>query len=58
MPHGVIALLIILVYFIIVVVFLTILWRIATALDRIAEHLLEISKDAKKLPARSGKEEA
>ena len=56
MPPG--ALLIILVYFIIVVVFLTILWRIATALDRISEHLFEITKDLKKLSARSGKEEA
>jgi uncharacterized protein YoxC len=52
------ALLIILVYFIIVAIFLTILWRIATALDRISEHLFEISKDVKKLPGRSGKEAA
>ena len=58
MPHGVLVLLIILVHFIIVVVFLTILWRIATALDSISEHLSEIGKDLKKLPARSGKEEA
>jgi len=56
MPHG--ALLIILVYFIIVVVFLAILWRILMALDRISEHLFEITKDLKKLLARSGKEEA
>jgi len=58
MPHGAEVLLIILVYFIIVVVFLGIFWRIATALDCISEHLSEISKDLKKLPARSGKEEA
>jgi len=56
MPHG--ALLIILGYFIIVVIFLTLLWRIVTALDRISEHLFEITKDLKKLSGRSGKEEA
>jgi uncharacterized protein YoxC len=57
MSHGA-PLLIILVYFIIIVIILTILWRIATAIDRIAGHLSEISKDLKKLPPRSGKDEA
>jgi len=41
--------LVVLVYFIIVVVFLTILWRMALALDLIAQQLSEMARDLKKL---------
>jgi len=42
-------LLLIFIYFIFVTIFLTILWRMALALDRISDHLLEILR-TKKLP--------
>ena len=57
MLHNANALLfIVLGYFIVVVVFLAIFWRIAMALDTIAQHLLEIARDLKKLISSSGKE--
>jgi len=49
-------LLVILIYFVFVTIFLTILWRIALALDRISEYLFEITKDPKKLSLSNGKE--
>ena len=57
MLHGTESLLlVILVYFIIVSIVLTMLWRIVVALDNIASHLLEISKDLNKLASRPDQE--
>ena len=52
MLHGPV-ILILLVYFIIIVVFLTILWRIVSALDLIGRYLLEIVRELKKLSSDS-----
>ena len=35
--------------FIVAIIFLTLLWRIAIALDLIARHLFQIAKDVKRL---------
>jgi len=52
--HGTFGLLFILfIYFFITVFVLTMLWRIAKALEVIARHLLEIAEDVKQLSERS-----
>jgi len=49
------AILIVLVYFIIVAIFLTILWRMAIALDVVSRSLSDIARDLKKLADKSEK---
>lgn len=56
MLHGSAFFLIIGIYLAIVVFALTMLWRIAGALEHISRHLLEISKDVKDLSAQPPKE--
>lgn len=52
MLHGDALLFIVLGYFIIVVVFLTILWRIATAIDTISSRLSELTAELKHISSR------
>ena len=44
-------------YFIVIIVILTLLWRIAIALDLIARHLSEISRSMEKKPTDPGKKD-
>jgi hypothetical protein len=50
-------LLVIFIYFIFVTIFLTILWRMALALDRISNQLIDVAKDLKKLSPSDSKAE-
>ena len=52
--HGV-AILVLLSYFIIVVIFLTIIWRIALALDIASRCLSDIARDIKKIADKGDK---
>jgi hypothetical protein len=53
MLHGTGILLILLIYIGIIATVLTLLWRIVVALNLIAQRLLEIAQDMKKLASRS-----
>jgi len=54
--HSEAAILLILGHFIIIVIALTIFWRMATAMDTVANALVELSKDLKKLTADSSRD--
>jgi hypothetical protein len=53
MLHGAAFLLVLVIYLAIVLFALTMLWRIAGALERISRHLLDIAKEVKELSLRS-----
>jgi hypothetical protein len=56
MLHGSAFLIILVIYLAVVLFVLTMLWRIASALDRISRHLLDIAKEVKELSLRSSNE--
>lgn len=56
MLHGAAFLLVLVIYLAIVLFALTMLWRIAGALDRVSRHLLDIAKEVKELSLRSSNE--
>ncbi|HUB66570.1 MAG TPA: hypothetical protein VL981_03700 [Candidatus Methylacidiphilales bacterium] len=45
----------VLINFIILVIFLTIFWRVSSALDLMARSLSELAKELKKIAEKSGK---